>query len=398
MEISKRTRELRTENAFVVLKEVGELVAKGNKIVSFCIGEPDFDTPRHIKDCAVKAIDDGKTGYTPSPGIPELREAIAEAQSEYKGVDIKAEDVVVANGSKQFIGYSILSCTDCNKGNEVIFPNPGYPIYRSQIEAHGAVPVALNLLESKNFGFELDALREKVSDKTKLLIINTPQNPTGGVLAKDELEEIAKLAIKHDFFVFSDDIYSRIVYGKKFESIAAIDGMQERTIIADGLSKTYAMTGWRIGFAINKKLAPYFSTWVTNIEACAGHPNQYAALQAVSGPQDEAEEMRKKFHERRDLIVKGLNEIPGITCTNPRGAFYAYPNITEACRMTGAKDSEEFREKLLYEAGVAVLSDIHFGERIPGEGEHMRMSYATSNSNIKEGLNIIREFIEKNSK
>jgi len=397
LEISERTRSLGTENAFVVLKEVNELVSKGRDIVNFCIGQPDFDTPEHIKQAAIKSIKEGKTGYTASPGIPELREAAADYLSKTRHIKVKLESVVVACGAKPFIGYVVLSVTDHGKGQEVLYPNPGYPIYESQIKANGAVPVPLPLLEGKGYSFDIDYLRRKVNEKTRLLILNTPQNPTGGVLSREMLEQIADIVSKYDnLWVFSDEVYCRIIYDKEFTSIASIPGMQERTVIVDGASKTYAMTGWRIGFAANEKLAEHMARWVTNTESCAGHMNQYAAVAALKGPQDEAERMRQIYQRRRDLIVDGLNAIEGIKCLKPGGAFYIWPNVTEACRMVSARDSEDFRKRLLNEAGVAVLSDIHFGHRNKGEGEHIRLSYATSEKNIKEGLQRIKEYIAEN--
>ena len=396
--VSERTKNLGTENAFVVLKEVQDQIYRGKDIISFCIGQPDFDTPKHIKDHAIKAINDGKTGYTASEGMLTLRSAIAEMQSEIKGVEISPDDVVVANGAKPFIGYSIMATTEYGKGHEVIYPRPGYPIYQSQAIVHGTKAVPLDILEDKDFAFDLTTLTNIVNKNTKLLIINTPQNPTGGILQNKELQEIADLAIKYDFFVLADEIYSRIVYDKKFESIAALPNMLEHTIIMDGLSKAYSMTGWRIGYAINPKLAKHLSKWVTNIESCAGHPNQHAALQAIKGPQEDSENMIATFKTRRNLIVKLLNEIPGFECKTPGGAFYAYPNVTEACKKVCARSAEEFRRMLLEDAGVAVLSDIHFGGKVEGEGEHIRLSYATSSDNIKNGLKKMKEFVINNTK
>jgi len=397
LEVSERTQTLGTENAFVVLKEVNELVSRGKDIINFCIGQPDFDTPEYIKQAAIKAVKDGKTGYTPSPGIPELRKAVADYLSETRKIDVKPESVVVANGAKPFIGYAILSVTDYGKGHEVLYPNPGFPIYESQIRANGAVPIPLPLLERKGYAFDIKYLESKVNKKTRLLILNSPQNPTGSVLDMESLEQIAEIVKQCDnLWVFSDEVYSRMVHDGEFTSIASIPEMQERTIVVDGASKAYAMTGWRIGFASNEKLAPYLSQWVTNTDSCAAHPNQYAALAALTGPQDESRKMMLSFKRRRNLIVDGLNVIKGIKCLKPGGAFYAWPNVTKACKMVGVKDSEEFRTRLLYDAGVAVLSDIHFGHRNEGEGEHIRFSYATSEKNIEEGLRRIKEYIQMN--
>jgi aspartate/methionine/tyrosine aminotransferase len=397
LDISERTSGLGTETAFAILKEVNELVSQGRDVVNFCIGQPDFDTPEYIKNGANKAIREGKTGYTASAGIPELREAVAEYFSRTRHLNVDPTSVVVANGAKPFIGYSILSVTDYGKGHEVLYPNPGFPIYESLIRAYGAVPVPLPLIERKEYSFDIEDLRSKVNEKTRLLILNSPHNPTGGVLDKEMLLQIADIVKKYgNLWVFSDEPYSQMVHSGQFNSIASIPGMAERTIIADCVSKTYAMTGWRIGFASNEKLAEYMSRWVTNTDSCAAQPNQYAALAALTGPQDEAQKMMLSFSRRRDIIVDGLNKIDGITCLSPGGAFYAWPNVTEACRLVRAKDSEEFRKCLLYKAGVAVLSDIHFGHRNKGEGEHIRFSYATSEANILEGLRRITDYIDKN--
>ncbi|MBU2099896.1 pyridoxal phosphate-dependent aminotransferase [Candidatus Micrarchaeota archaeon] len=396
--VSDRTLNLGTENAFVVLEEVNKRLHKGEKIISFCVGQPDFDSPEPVKNAARKALDEGKTGYADCRGIRELREAVAEYEGKKRGITIDPEWVVVDAGAKPFITHSIMSSTDYGKGEEIMMPNPGYPIYKAQAIVHGTKPVAYNLLESKNFDFDLEDFKEKVSDKTKLIIINSPQNPTGGVLPKDSLKGIADIALEKDLWVFADEIYQNILFEGEFSSIASIDGMQEKTIISTGVSKTFAMTGWRIGYAINEKLSRHFRTWAINTTAGAAHPNQYAAVAALKESQKEADKMTASFHRRRDLIVKLLNEIPGFKCLSPKGTFYAYPNVTKACELTGIKDSEEFRKKLLDEAKVAVLSDIHFGTKIQGEGEHIRFSFATSDENIKNGTERIKEFMEKNSK
>lgn len=396
LEISSRTRYLGTENAFVVLKEVNDLIRRGKSIVNFCIGQPDFDTPEHIKEGAIKAIKEGKTGYTPSPGIPELREAVAQYFSETRKIDVKPDWVIVACGAKPFIGYTILTVTDPGVGHEVIYLNPGYPIYESLIRAYGAVPVSLPVLESRGFSIDVKYLEKIVNERTRLLILNFPHNPTGSLLDKDTLERIADIVKRREnLWVLSDEVYSRIVYDGEFASIASIDGMQERTIIVDGVSKTYAMTGWRIGFATNPRLAECLARWVTNTESCAPHPNQYAALAALTGPQEDSRRMIECFRRRREIIFDGLNSIEGIRCIKPKGAFYVWPNVTEFCKIVGVKDSEELRSRLLYEAGVAVLSDIHFGHKNEGEGEHLRFSYATSEESIREGLRRIKAFLEE---
>jgi aspartate/methionine/tyrosine aminotransferase len=395
--LSRRTASLGTENACVVLAEVNDLIRKGKDIISFCIGQPDFHTPVNIQDAAVKAIREGRHGYTPSAGIAELREAAARYMGGMRGIDIDSEHVVVGAGAKPFIAYSILCTTDYGTGDEVIYPNPGFPIYESQILANGAVPVPLYLREARDFAFDPAELEAKITPKTKLLILNSPHNPTGGSLTAKDLDAIAAILRRHpDVWIYADEIYSRLVYEGKFASIASLPGMYERTIISDGASKTWAMTGWRIGFASNPVLAPHFVRWVTNTDSCASQISQWAAVEALNGPQTEAEKMRQSFLDRRDLIVGLLNKVPGISCRTPGGAFYAWPNVTEACRMVGAKDSEEFRKRLLNEAGVAVLADIHFGARVPDEGQHIRFSYAASPEAIRAGVGRIADFIAKN--
>ncbi len=398
--ISRRAATLGTENAFVVLAEVNALARAGRDIISFCIGQPDFPAPANVQEAAIRAIRDGKHGYTPSAGIDELRQAVARYLAGMRGgLPIRPEDVVIGAGAKPFIAYAILSTTDYGVGDEVIYPNPGFPIYESQIVANGAKPVPIHLHESKDFRFDLADLESKLNDRTRLLILNYPHNPTGGSLSKADLHEIARLLEKYPrVWVYADEIYCRLAYEGEFYSIAQVPGMYERTILSDGASKTWAMTGWRIGFASNPVLAPVFTRWITNTDSCASQISQWAALEAVNGPQDAAEAMKQSFLERRDLIVRLLNEVPGVTCRTPGGAFYAWPNVTEACRRIGAEDSEEFRKRLLNEAGVAVLADIHFGARVPGEGQHVRFSYAASKQAIEEGIERMAQFIRKNTR
>ena len=397
-DVSRRARELGTENAFVVLAEVNKLIRQGKDIISFCIGQPDFHTPVNIQDAGVKAIREGKHGYTPSAGIVELREAVARYFAATRGLAVSPDDVVVGAGAKPFIGYTILSTTDFGAGDEVIYPNPGFPIYESQIKANGAVPVPLYLRESRAFNFDPQELADKITPRTRLLILNSPQNPTGGVISRRDMEAIADILRKHEqIWIFADEIYGRLVYDGEFASIAALPGMQERTIVSDGCSKTWAMTGWRLGFVANRKLAPFFTTWITNTESCASQISQWAAVEALNGPQDDAQRMRDIFFARRNLIVKLLDEVPGVTCQSPGGAFYVWPNVTEACAMIGARDSEELRGRLLNEAGVAVLADIHFGPRVPNEGQHIRFSYAASTEAIQNGVERMADFIRRNT-
>jgi aspartate aminotransferase len=397
--LSRRAESLGTENAFVVLAEVNALQREGRDIVSFCIGQPDFPTPRYVQEAAIVAIKSGKHGYTPSAGIDELRAAAAADLGARRGLDIRPEDVVVGAGAKPFIAYTIASVTDYGAGDEVIYPVPGFPIYESQIVANGAVPVPIYLREARGFAFDPAELEAKITPQTRLLILNSPQNPTGGILRAEDLDAIAEILHAHPHvWVFADEIYSRLVYDGGFESLASRPGLVERTVISDGASKTWAMTGWRIGYVANRTLAPVFTRWITNTESCASQISQWAAVAAITGPQDTASMMRQRFLERRDVIVRLLNEVPGVECATPGGAFYAWPNVTEACRMTGAADSEAFRKRLLQEAGVAVLADVHFGRRVPGEGQHVRFSYAASKEAIENGVTRMSDFIRRNIK
>jgi len=397
--ISRRGESLGTENAFVVLAEVNALARQGRDIVSFCIGQPDFPTPANIQDAAIAAIRAGKHGYTPSAGIDELRAAAARDLGSRRGLAIEPDDVVVGAGAKPFIAYAIASVTDFGAEDEVIYPVPGFPIYESQIVANGALPVPIHLRESRDFAFDPHELEAKITAKTRLLILNSPHNPTGASLKPADLGVIAEILRRHpQIWVYADEIYSRLCYDGEFASLAALPGMLERTIISDGASKTWAMTGWRLGYVANRALAPVFTRWITNTDSCASQISQWAALEAITGPQADAEAMRRSFLERRDLIVSLLNEVPGISCKTPGGAFYAWPNVTEACKRTGCADSEEFRKRLLNEAGVAVLADIHFGRRVPGDGQHVRFSYAASPAAIRSGIERIASFIEKSSR
>ena len=399
-QISQRASSLGTENAFVVLAEVNALARQGKDIISFCIGQPDFPAPENVQEAAIRAIKSGKHGYTPSAGIDELREAAAKYLARMRGgLPIRAQDVVVGAGAKPFIAYAILSTTDYGAGDEVIYPNPGFPIYESQIVANGAKPVPIHLHEDRAFAFNVDDLEKLLNERTKLLILNYPHNPTGGCLTRDDLTKVAKVLERHpQVWVYADEIYSRLVFNGEFFSIAQLPGMYERTIISDGASKTWAMTGWRIGFASNPVLAPAFTRWITNTESCASQISQWAAVEAINGPQQAAEAMKDSFLKRRNFIVELLNEVPGVKCQVPGGAFYVWPNVSEACRRIGAADSEEFRKRLLNEAGVAVLADIHFGSRVPGEGQHVRFSYAASKQQIEAGVQRMAEFIRKNTK
>ncbi|MGI6037492.1 MAG: pyridoxal phosphate-dependent aminotransferase [Limnochordia bacterium] len=395
MRLAERMSRLGTETAFEVLAEVKQLEAQGRQIISFAIGEPDFDTPDNVKQAGIEAINSNETHYGPSAGIMPLREAIASYIGSTRGISVRPEEVVVTPGAKPIIFHSILALVD--PGDEVIYPNPGFPIYESVINFVGGVPVPMPLLEERDFRFDIDHLRSVVNEKTKLLILNSPQNPTGGVLTKEDLAAVAELAMKYDFMVLSDEVYSRLVFDGEFHSIASIPGMKERTIILDGFSKTYAMTGWRLGYGVMpEELAVHVARIETNCESCTATFTQIAGVEALTGPQDASAAMAAEFKRRRDFIVAGLNDIEGISCRTPGGAFYAFPNVTEAVRKLGLKDANELARKLLYEGNVAVLGRTCFGTRNVGENEeYVRLSYATSMENIKEGLARIKAVIEK---
>jgi aspartate/methionine/tyrosine aminotransferase len=394
MQIANRISRLGTENAFLVMAEVNKLIAQGKDIISFCIGEPDFDTPVNIKKAAIKAIEEGYTHYGPSAGLPLLRETVAKYISKTRNIKVLPEEVVITPGGKPIIFYTIHALV--NEGDQVIYPNPGFPIYESVINFVGAEPVPIPLIEDKGFSLDINYLKKLITGKTKLIIINSPQNPTGGILSRKDLEEIAKIAIENDIWILSDEIYSRIIYDGKFSSIASISGMRDRTIILDGFSKTYAMTGWRIGYGVmNASLASIVANLETNCESCTATFTQIAAAQAYCGPQEETEKMVSEFKDRRNLIVEGLNDIEGFKCSIPGGAFYIFPNVTKACRNLDLAGSKELQEYLLYKAGVAVLPRTSFGiKNIDENQEYIRLSYATSKDNIIEGLRRIKKAVE----
>ncbi|MHB1253696.1 MAG: pyridoxal phosphate-dependent aminotransferase [Candidatus Humimicrobiaceae bacterium] len=395
MELAKRIRNLGTENAFKVLAEVNKLKSTGKDILSFAIGEPDFDTPQNIKQAGINAIRDNFTHYNPSAGIPALRQEIAKHISVTRNISVDPEEVVVTPGGKPIIFYSLFALI--NPGDEVIYPNPGFPIYESIINFIDGVAVPIPIVEEKNFSIDVDYLEKIITPKTKMIILNSPQNPTGGVIEKEDLERIAELAIKHNITIFSDEIYSGIVYDGKFNSIASIPGMKERTIILDGFSKTYAMTGWRLGYGMfTKEVAAHIANLGTNSVSCTATFTQMAGVEALSGPQDDSLKMAAIFKERAKLIVDGLNDIKGISCVRPKGAFYVFPNVTEACKNLGLKSSEELQQYLLHEGGVAVLPRTSFGVRNKGENqEYIRLSYATGNDVIINGLARIKKAVEK---
>jgi len=384
--IAERMARAGTESAFEVLVRAKALEAQGRHIIHLEIGEPDFTTPKNIIDAAKRALDAGQTHYCPPMGIPILREAIAEEVSRTRGIKVNPSQVAVTPGGKPIILFAILACT--NPGDEVIYPNPGFPIYESVINLFGAKPIPIPLREENEFRVDLDELKSLVNTRTRLLILNSAHNPTGGILRKQDLEQIAEIVAPHDFMVLSDEIYSRTTYDAPHVSIASVPGMQERTIILDGFSKTFAMTGWRLGYGVmSEKLIAHVERLIINTNSCTSTFSQYAGVEALRGSQDEVKKMEMEFRRRRDVIVEGLNKIPGFHCLTPEGAFYVFPNITG----TGMK-SKPLADLLLDKAGVACLSGTDFGAY--GEG-FLRFSYANSVENIRLALDRVAETVAK---
>ena len=384
MTLAERMYNLGTETAFEVLAKARALEAQGREIIHLEIGEPDFDTPRHIVEAGVRALQEGYTHYGPTPGLPELREAVARNSREVRGIDTNPGQVVVTPGAKPIMFYVILALAE--PGAEVIYPNPGFPIYESMIRFSGATPVPMQLLEEKDYHPDLDDLASKITDRTRLIIVNSPENPCGSALNRDELETIANLARGRDLYVMADEIYKDILYTGEHFSIAAFPDMAKQTVILDGFSKSYAMTGWRLGYGIMpEELVPHITRLAVNSVSCAASFSQIAAVAALDGPQDDVQAMAAEFAQRRRLITDGLRSIPGINCPEPEGAFYAFPSIKE----TGLT-SAEFEERALNEAGVALLSGSAFGAY--GEG-YVRLSYANSQENISKALESLREFV-----
>ncbi len=385
MKTAARMDSIGTETAFEVSARARALAATGKDIVFLQIGEPDFDTPANVREAAKKALDEGLTHYPPYPGLPDLRAAIAEDTTARRGFGVKPENVFVTVGGKGVMVYAIMALID--PGDEAIVPDPGYPIYESITRFVGGTPVPIPIRQANDFRIDIDELASLITPRTKLLCINSPANPTGGVLTRSDIERIAELAQRHDLVVLSDEIYARILYdGAEHVSIASLDGMADRTITLDGFSKTYAMTGWRMGYAVvpDWMIKPFGQLIINTISGVTAFA-QAGAIEALRGPQDEVDAMVTEFRARRDLIVDGLNEIPGFDCLRPQGAFYVFPDISET-GMTGA----EIADKLLYEAGVCVLAGTAFGGV---GGNHIRISYANSRENLTEALRRIRSFV-----
>jgi len=393
MAVEQRTRladslsRLGTETAFSVLARARQLEREGRDIIHLEIGEPDFDTPAHICEAGAAAIHAGHTHYCPSAGLIELREAAAEYLSRTRGLSIRTDDVLVANGAKPFLFFGILAT--CNPGDEVIYPDPGFPIYESAINWAGATPVPLPLHEERDFVFDPTELEARLSARTKLVILNSPQNPTGGVASGVELAAAARLIGETDAWVLSDEVYSEMLYEGEFASIASEPGMLERTILLDGFSKTFAMTGWRCGYAaVPQPLVDPLVRFFVNSTSCVPPFVQLAGVAALQGPMDDVEAMMAEFRVRRALVVEGLNALPGVTCRMPRGAFYVFPNVSG----TGF-DADELARRLLDEAGVAVLAGSAFGQ--VGR-DNLRLSYANSQANLGAALERMRAFLADN--
>ncbi|MBK6504342.1 MAG: pyridoxal phosphate-dependent aminotransferase [Ignavibacteria bacterium] len=385
MNLANRMNNLGTETAFEVLAKAKKLEAEGKSIIHLEIGEPDFPTPANICEAAIRSIQAGDTHYTPSAGIPEVRTSIANYIKRTRGIEVSPDEVVMTPGAKPIMFYVILALV--NEGDEVIYPNPGFPIYESMINFVGGKAVPLQLKEEKNFSFDIEDLKKLITPKTKLIIINTPQNPTGGILTETDIRGIADvLKDWPDIYILSDEIYSRLIFQGEHFSITQIPGFKDRTIILDGFSKAYAMTGWRAGYGVmNTELAPLIAKLMTNSNSCTNTVVQKACIEAYEGPQDSVDKMREEFMARRDIIVDGLNSVKGFSCIVPLGAFYAFPNIT----ATGYS-SKELSDHVLYKGGVAALSGTAFGAF--GEG-YLRFSYANSRENIKEAIRRIKEVI-----
>ncbi len=378
---------LGTETAFEVLARAKALEATGKRVIHLQIGEPDFDTAPHIVEAAAKALRDGQTHYCPAPGIPALREACASHLTTHRGIEISPDSIVVTPGAKPFLFFGILATV--NPGDEVIYPNPGFPIYESAIKWAGGVPVPLPLTEETDFAFTADDLRERLTPKTKMVILNSPGNPTGGYNSRALNLEIAQVLADHDCWILSDEVYSEMLWGgAEHDTIAAHEGLLDRTILLDGFSKTFAMTGWRLGYAVlPEPLREPITRLIINSVSCTAPATQLAGVAALTGPRDEINAMMAEFDRRRVAVVEGLNSLPGVTCRDPKGAFYAFPNVSG----TG-QNAKTVADRLLQESGVAVLSGTAFGEH--GEG-YLRLSYANSLENIQEAIELMRGKLEE---
>ena len=385
MSVARKMMSLGTETAFEMLAKARALEAQGKDVIHLEIGEPDFGTPAHIVEGAVEALRQGYTHYGPTSGLPELRETIARNVGETRGLAVNPDQIVVTPGAKPIMFFTIIALAQ--RGVEVVYPNPGFPIYESMIRFCGARAVPMRLLEEKGYHPDLEHLASKINSRTRLIILNSPQNPTGSVMSLEELEAIADLIRgREDVYVLSDEIYKDIIYQGEHQSVASLPGMADRTILLDGFSKSYAMTGWRLGYGVfPAPLVPHIVKLAANSFSCAASFSQRAAIRALDGPQQAVQDMVEEFRRRREIIMKGLRQIPGISCPQPEGAFYAFPSI----KGTGMS-SEEFQDRALNEAGVALLSGTSFGRF--GEG-YVRLSYANSQENIKEALGRLHDLV-----
>jgi aspartate aminotransferase len=385
-QLAHSVERLGTESAFAVLARARELERVGRSIVHLEIGQPDFPTPQHVAAAGIAAIQRGETGYTPSAGVGELREAVAAELSRTREIEVGPGRVLVANGAKLLLFLTVLAT--CEPGDEVIYPDPGFPIYESAIRWAGGVPVPLPIREDLGFSFSVQELKDRVGPRTKLVIFNSPNNPTGGVTSGEDLRAAAEIVLASPAWVLSDEVYRRISYEDEVTSIASIPGMLERTILLDGVSKTYSMTGWRCGYAaVPEPLVDPLTRLMTNSASCVPGFVQSAALAALTGPQDQVTEMIAEFRARRDLVVSGLNALPGVSCTAPRGAFYVFPDVSAV-----PIGSDELAERLLEEAGVALLAGRGFGEQGAG---HIRISYAASRADLELALARIGSFLHR---
>jgi len=384
MKLAERMSRIGVETAFDVLVRARKLEAQGRNVIHLEIGEPDFDTPRHIIEAAKKALDEGWTHYGPTQGLPELREAIARYINRSRGLNVGPESICVVPGAKPLIFFPMLALLE--PGDEVIYPNPGFPIYESMINYCGAKPVPIPLVEERGFAFDLDRLKDSLNDRTKMLVLNSPQNPTGGQISREDMKAIADLVRDRDLIVLSDEVYSEIYYDEPPVSITAFPGMLEKTVLIDGFSKTYAMTGWRMGYGVMPPfLVEAVNKLMVNSNSCTASFTQRAGIAALDGPQDETRKMVAEFRRRRDAFVDGLNSLPGFRCARPLGAFYAFPNV----RGTGW-ESKKLADALLAEAGVACVDGACFGAY--GEG-YIRFSYANSYERLMEAVERIRNFL-----
>jgi aspartate aminotransferase len=385
--LASRMERIGTETAFEAAARARALEATGREVIHLEIGEPDFDSPRNVSEAASRALlDDGETHYTAATGIQPLREAVVADVKRWKGIEATPDQVVVTPGAKPIMFYTMLALID--DGDEVVYPNPGFPIYESMARYVGGTPVAAPLREENDFRMDTDEVASLITPRTKLLVLNTPHNPTGSVLTDADIRRLAELAVEHDLVVLADEIYGRLQYSGEPLSIATLPGMAERTITLDGFSKTFAMTGWRLGYGVLPEwLVPSFSRLIINSVSCTNAFAQAGAVEALSGPQDAAQQMRDEFIARRQLMVDGLNAIDGVTCVMPQGAFYTFPNVASFGRS-----SAEIADHLLYDAGVCGLAGTAFGTH--GEG-HLRFSYANSRENLAAALERVGESLSE---